>query len=81
MPVLKVMLITFYLIKFYYKTEGLMALLRDMGAAYQQLAQYNCARAIDLLTALPTQHYRTGWVLSHIGKAHFEMNNYQQAVK
>ncbi|XP_037804473.1 cell division cycle protein 27 homolog isoform X2 [Penaeus monodon] len=61
--------------------EGLMALLRDMGAAYQQLAQYNCARAIELLTALPTQHYRTGWVLSHIGKAHFEMNNYQQAVK
>nr|XP_053630046.1 cell division cycle protein 27 homolog isoform X1 [Cherax quadricarinatus] len=61
--------------------EGLMSLLRDMGAAYQQLAQYNCGRAIELLTALPTQHYRTGWVLAHIGKAYFEMNDYQQAVK
>lgn len=62
-------------------TEGLMSLFRDMGAAYQQLAQYNCRRAIDLLTALPTQHYRTGWVLAHIGKAYFEMNDYHQAAK
>uniref|UniRef100_A0A0P4WHP1 Cell division cycle protein 27 homolog n=1 Tax=Scylla olivacea TaxID=85551 RepID=A0A0P4WHP1_SCYOL len=61
--------------------EGLMALLRDMGTAYQQLAQYSCERVIELLSALPTQHYRTGWVLSHIGKAYFEMNDYQQAVK
>lgn len=61
--------------------DGLMALLRDMGSAYQQLAQYNCERAIELLSALPTQHYRTGWVLSHIGKAYFEMNDYQQAIK
>ncbi|XP_064121754.1 cell division cycle protein 27 homolog [Macrobrachium nipponense] len=62
-------------------SEGLMSLLRDMGAAYQQLAQYNCRRAIDLLTALPTQHYRTGWVLAHIGKAYFELNEYHQAAK
>lgn len=58
-----------------------MALLRDMGSAYQHLAQYNCEKAIELLSALPTQHYRTGWVLSHIGKAYFEMTDYQQAVK
>lgn len=61
--------------------DGLMSLLRELGHAYQQLAQYNCRKAIELLSALPAHHYRTGWSLSHIGKAYFELNDYQQAVK
>lgn len=59
--------------------EGLMWLLREVGAAYQQLCQYNCRRAVELLTALPSNHYHTGWVLAHIGKAYFEMNDYIHA--
>ncbi|KAK4310422.1 hypothetical protein Pmani_018019 [Petrolisthes manimaculis] len=61
--------------------EGLMWLLREVGAAYQQLCQYNCKRAVELLTALPSNHYHTGWVLAHIGKAYFEMNDYLHAAR
>ena len=58
-----------------------MQLLRDVGAAYQQLSQFNCRRAVELLTALPSHQYNTGWVLSMLGKAHFELNDYKQAVR
>ncbi|KAF0295081.1 Cell division cycle protein 27 [Amphibalanus amphitrite] len=61
--------------------EGLMSLLRDVGAAYQQLSQFSCRRAVDLLSALPAHQFDTGWVLSMLGKAHFELNDYKQAVR
>ncbi|XP_069701622.1 cell division cycle protein 27 homolog isoform X2 [Periplaneta americana] len=61
--------------------EGLMALLRDMGTAYLHLSQFNCRKAIECLNNLPPQHYNTGWVLSLLGKAHYELTEYQQAVK
>ena len=58
-----------------------MHLLRDVGTAYQQLSQFNCRRAIELLTALPAHQHNTGWVLSMLGKAHFELNDYKQAIR
>lgn len=58
-----------------------MMLLKDMGNAYLQLSQYNCKKAGELFSALPSQHYQTGWVLSHLAKAFFEMNDYEEAIK
>lgn len=62
-------------------SEGLMALLRELGTAYLHLSQFNCRKAIDCLNNLPPQHYSTGWVLSLLGKAHYELTDYQQAVR
>lgn len=59
--------------------EGLMSLLKELGMAYQHLSQYNCAQAIELLSVLPTQHYNTGWVLSMLARAHFEMMDYKKS--
>ncbi|KAK2588331.1 hypothetical protein KPH14_004348 [Odynerus spinipes] len=59
--------------------EGLMCLLRELGLAYQNLSQFNCAHAIEILSVLPAQHYNTGWVLSMLARAHFEMIDYKKA--
>ena len=58
-----------------------MSLLRDAGVAYLHLCQYNCRKAIECLEALPPQHLNTGWVLSLIGKAYFELGDFQQSVR
>ncbi|XP_076661729.1 cell division cycle protein 27 isoform X1 [Halictus rubicundus] len=59
--------------------EGLMSLLRELGMAYQCLSQYKCAQAVEILSILPAQHYNTGWVLSMLARAHFEMIDYKKA--
>ncbi|XP_031830400.1 cell division cycle protein 27 isoform X2 [Nomia melanderi] len=59
--------------------EGLMSLLRELGLAYQYLSQYKCAQAVEILGILPAQHYNTGWVLSMLARAHFEMSDYKKA--
>ncbi|XP_015587728.1 cell division cycle protein 27 homolog isoform X2 [Cephus cinctus] len=59
--------------------EGLMSLLRELGTAYQHLSQFNCTQAVEILSILPAHHYHTGWVLSMLAKAHFEMIDYKKA--
>uniref|UniRef100_A0A8C6MIM7 Cell division cycle protein 27 homolog n=1 Tax=Nothobranchius furzeri TaxID=105023 RepID=A0A8C6MIM7_NOTFU len=59
--------------------DSVMALLRELGRGYQALCSYNCREAINILTSLPPQHYNTGWVLTHIGRAYFELAEYMQA--
>jgi len=61
--------------------NGLMLLLQDLARAYQALTQYDCKTAVELFSALPPRHYHTGWVLCQLGRAHFEMTNYQKAEK
>lgn len=61
--------------------EGLMALLREIGTAYQHLSHYNCRKAIECLEALPSQHFNTGWVLSLMGKAYFELSDFQNSIR
>lgn len=58
--------------------DSVMALLRELGRGYQALCSYNCREAINILTSLPPQHYNTGWVLTHIGRAYFELAEYTQ---
>ncbi|MBN3308813.1 CDC27 protein, partial [Amia calva] len=59
--------------------NGLMNLMRDMGKGYLALCSYNCKEAINILSQLPSHHYNTGWVLSQVGRAHFELAEYMQA--
>ncbi|XP_072034450.1 cell division cycle protein 27 homolog [Amphiura filiformis] len=59
--------------------DGLLALLREIGKAYLALSQYDCRKAISLFSNLPTHHYNTGWVLCQVGRARFELAEYQQA--
>lgn len=61
--------------------EGLMSLLRELGMAYQHLSQFNCTQAVEILSVLPAQHYNTGWVLSMLARAHFEMIDYKKAAR
>lgn len=61
--------------------EGLMSLLRELGTAYQHLSQFKCMQAVEILSILPTQHYNTGWVLSMLARAHFEMMDYKKAAR
>lgn len=61
--------------------EGLMSLLRDLGMAYQHLSQFKCSEAIEILNIVPPQHYHTGWVLSMLARAYFEMMNYKKAAR
>lgn len=63
-----------------YFAEGLMELFRNLGQAYQHLSHFNCRKAIELLLMLPPQHYNTSWVLSMLGVAHFELNEFGDAV-
>ncbi|MEQ2174760.1 hypothetical protein GOODEAATRI_011234, partial [Goodea atripinnis] len=58
---------------------SVMALLRELGRGYQALCSYSCREAINILTSLPPQHYNTGWVLTHVGRAYFELAEYMQA--
>lgn len=55
-----------------------MQLFQEMGKAQLHLGQYSCREAIDVLNGLPPQHYETGWVLTTLGKAHFELAEYNE---
>ncbi|KAL1128844.1 hypothetical protein AAG570_013378, partial [Ranatra chinensis] len=61
--------------------EGLMTLLRELGTAYLFLSHFECRKAIHCLSSLPPHHQNTGWVLSLLGKAYFELNDYKQACR
>ncbi|KYN01396.1 Cell division cycle protein 27 like protein [Cyphomyrmex costatus] len=61
--------------------EGLMSLLRELGMAYQHLSQFKCTHAAHILSILPSRHYNTGWVLSMLARAHFEMMDYKKAAR
>ncbi|KAI0228359.1 cell division cycle 27 [Lamellibrachia satsuma] len=61
--------------------DGLMQLLQDIGRAYVCLCKYDCTKAIQLFNDLPMHQHNTGWVRCQIGKAYFEMSEYQKAEK
>ncbi|XP_060073149.1 cell division cycle protein 27 homolog [Ylistrum balloti] len=58
---------------------GMLNLLQSMGRAYQALSQYDCRKAIEYFQDLPLHHYNTGYVLCKVGRAYFELAQYQKA--
>ncbi|KAK6941605.1 hypothetical protein RJ641_026982 [Dillenia turbinata] len=56
-----------------------LGLLRTLGEAYRLGCLYRCQEALDVYLKLPAKHYNTGWVLSQVGKAYFELVDYLEA--
>lgn len=61
--------------------EGLMQLMRTLGQAYLQLSQFECKKAIECLTSIAPHQFNTAWVQCMLGKAYFELVDYEQAVE
>ncbi|KAM7505835.1 hypothetical protein LguiB_004739 [Lonicera macranthoides] len=57
----------------------ILSLLRTLGEGYRLLCVYSCQDALDVYLKLPQKHYNTSWVLSQVGKAHFELVDYLEA--
>ncbi|XP_073221420.1 cell division cycle protein 27 homolog B-like isoform X2 [Cicer arietinum] len=51
----------------------ILSLLRVLGEGYRLACLYRCQDALDTYLKLPQKHYNTGWVLSQVGKAHYEL--------
>ena len=60
-------------------SEGLMLLLRQMGAAYNEIIRFSCKKAVELFENLPLKHQESGWALAWLGKCYFEMAEYKEA--
>lgn len=41
--------------------------------------KYRCREALQIFHRLPHEQFHTGWVLHQVGRAYFEMNDYQNA--
>ncbi|KAL3832275.1 hypothetical protein ACJMK2_023933 [Sinanodonta woodiana] len=61
--------------------NGILILLQMLGKAFQALSQYECKKAIDLFSEIPHHQYNTAWVLCQLGRAYFELTEYQKAEK
>ncbi|GAB9464329.1 Anaphase-promoting complex subunit [Globisporangium polare] len=64
------------------KHEGnqqLLRLLSTFGSIYQKLSMYMCREALYMLEQLPAAQQASGWVQHQIGRAHFEMADYNSA--
>ncbi|CDY35917.1 hypothetical protein BRARA_G00104 [Brassica rapa] len=59
----------------------ILSLLRTLGEGCRLSYMYKCQEALDTYMKLPHKHYNTGWVLSQVGKAHFELIDYLEAEK
>ncbi|XP_042496293.1 cell division cycle protein 27 homolog B-like isoform X2 [Macadamia integrifolia] len=57
----------------------LLALLRTLGEGYRLSCMYRCQDALDVFLNLSHKQYNTGWVLSQVGKAYFELVDYLEA--
>ncbi|CAI9106489.1 OLC1v1005662C2 [Oldenlandia corymbosa var. corymbosa] len=57
----------------------LLALLQILGEGYRLFCVYRCQDALDVYMKLPQKQYNTGWVLSQVGKAYFELLDYVEA--
>lgn len=51
-------------------------LMRTFARATRALALYDTQTCLDLLDTLPSVHQRSPWVMSMVGKAHYERTEY-----
>ncbi|CAI0425560.1 unnamed protein product [Linum tenue] len=65
--------------KIFSGTSEILSLLRILGEGYRFSCSYRCQDALDAYMKLPYKHYNTGWVLSQVGKAYFELVDYLEA--
>jgi anaphase-promoting complex subunit 3 len=60
---------------------SVMKLLRTLGKAQLMLSLFYCDAAIQALESLPPAQYQTGYVLSMVGRAYYEMLDYTSALQ
>ncbi|XP_022651347.1 cell division cycle protein 27 homolog isoform X2 [Varroa jacobsoni] len=58
--------------------NGLMQLLQSLARAFLQLGDFRCRAAVSSLTSLPPHQFETGYVLSLLGQAYFELRDYER---
>ncbi|XP_017639651.1 cell division cycle protein 27 homolog B-like [Gossypium arboreum] len=56
-----------------------MKLLRTLGEGYRHLCMFRCKEALNVYQKLSSKQYNTGWILSQVGKAYFELVDYLNA--
>ncbi len=61
--------------------QALLELMVKFGAATKLLAEFKCREAIEEFGRLPVKQAATGYVLSAIGRAYFEMSKYDEAIE
>ncbi|KAK9704531.1 anaphase-promoting complex subunit cdc27 [Basidiobolus ranarum] len=59
--------------------EIVLNLLRKIGQSLVYLRSYKCEKALESYSLLPTSQFNTGWILSCVGKAYFELAKYKEA--
>ncbi|KAJ9126244.1 hypothetical protein QFC24_001969 [Naganishia onofrii] len=57
----------------------LLRIVQRCAAAYQELSNYNCRRAIDILNTLPAQLKRGAWATALYAKCYYELADYRNA--
>eukprot|EP01132_Coremiostelium_polycephalum_P006234 gene6234-7765_t len=60
-------------------TIELLQLLVTIASAFRLLCTFSCKEAIETFKQLPESQYQTGWVQTRVGKAYFEMVDYNKA--
>ncbi|KAJ8498732.1 hypothetical protein OPV22_009284 [Ensete ventricosum] len=60
-------------------TRELLGLLRILGEGYRLSCLYRCQEALEVYLKLSQKQFNTGWVLSQVGRAHFELVDYFEA--
>ncbi|KAF2965328.1 hypothetical protein GQX73_g8254 [Xylaria multiplex] len=61
--------------------KHLIELLKKFGSGYLALSQYRSMDALAAYMSLPRAHQETPWVLSQLGRAHYEQASYAEAEK
>ncbi|KAH3677197.1 hypothetical protein WICMUC_001778 [Wickerhamomyces mucosus] len=59
--------------------QELLNLYSTYAKGFKAMSRYDCFKAIRILSALPDNHLNTPWVLSKLGRLHFEIVNYEEA--
>jgi anaphase-promoting complex subunit 3 len=57
----------------------LLGLLLKIGSGYRHLSKYDSKKALDAFAQVSIAQRETPWVLAHIGKAHYEREQYVEA--
>lgn len=61
------------------KGMDLTDIFKTLAQGYQLLCNYKCKEAVHAFMSLPRSQYLTGWVLVQMGRAYFEMVDYNKA--
>lgn len=59
--------------------QYLLSLYATYASGYKAMCRFDCFKAIRILNTLPESHLETPWVLSKLGRLHFEIVNYPES--